>query len=152
MSCECVTCWVCWMKINEIHLSFGEVLWWDCVTWHTMRRGGSCFYSTLDMWSWPVCFLMMSFHQQWCDICVLQTTFFSMMQFLRYDAFWVLLWMALFYHSTICATLLWHVSTQIYYMQGKCCVFVPFPSESLKNLRSWVYLLYWAVASVHGTP
>jgi hypothetical protein len=39
MSCECVTCCVYWMKINEIHVSFGEVLWWEFLTWRIMRRG-----------------------------------------------------------------------------------------------------------------
>jgi hypothetical protein len=44
-----------------------------------------------------------------------------------------------------------HVSTEMYYMQRRCCVVVSFPSASLKNMRSWVYLLYCAVASIHGT-
>jgi hypothetical protein len=106
MSCECVTCYVYWMKVNEIHVSFGEVLCWECVTWHIMMRGGSCFYSALDMWSWAVCFLKMSFRQQWCDICVFQTAFLCIVEFLRYDASWVLFRMARFYRSMICPTLL----------------------------------------------
>jgi hypothetical protein len=65
-------------------VSFGEVLWWECVTWHIMRRGGPFFYSTLDMWSWAVCFLKMSFRRRWCDICILHTAFLSIIEFLRW--------------------------------------------------------------------
>jgi hypothetical protein len=106
MSCEWVTCCVYWMKINEVCVNFEEVLWSECATWHTMRRGGSCLYSTLDMWSWPVCLLKMSFRLRWCDICVLQRAFLSIIQFLRYDAPRVLFGMARFYRSSVCATLL----------------------------------------------
>jgi hypothetical protein len=88
MSWDCVTCCMNWMKINEIHVSFGEVLWWLC------------------MRSWPVSVLKMSFCRWCCDICVLQTTFLSLIEFLWYDATWVLFRMARFYRSTIYATLL----------------------------------------------
>jgi hypothetical protein len=143
MSCECDTCCVYWIKINEIRLSFGEVLWSESVIWHIMRRGGSCFYSTLDMWYWPVCFIKMSF----VDAGVTLRFANSLSQHNSISAIWCVfssIWKGVIIFVVRRFVLLFsqHVSTQTYYMWTKCCDVVPFSSYSLKNVRSWVYLLY----------
>jgi hypothetical protein len=126
MSCECVTCRVYWMKINEIHVGFGEILWSECVTWYTMRKGQSCLYSALDMWSWPVCFLKMSFRWRWCDTSVLQTAFLVIIEFLWNGASCVLFWIARFYRSTVCVTLLLACEyTNVLHAEKMLCCFSP---------------------------